>query len=80
MWPYLVGVEIHSRIHLEEVEARLALLNARRITSGVWMLKSDYTPDALRSALKMLLDEWESYFFVAVDEDFYAENLEIRNV
>ncbi len=80
MWPYLVGVEIYSRIHLEEVEARLALLGAKRMVSGVWLVKTDHTPEALRTALRTILDEWESFFFVSVDEDFYSENIEVRDV
>ncbi|MBL8179141.1 MAG: hypothetical protein JNK48_30980 [Bryobacterales bacterium] len=78
MWPYLVGVEIYSRIHLDEVEARLALLGANRVISGVWLLRSDHTPDALRMALRTVLDEWESFFVVPVEEEFYGENIGVR--
>ena len=65
---------------MEEIDARLALLGAQRLVAGVWLVKCDHTPEALRTALKTLLDDWESYFFAAVDEDFYTENMEIRNI
>lgn len=77
MWPYLVGVEIYSRIHLEEVDARLSTLGAQRLVSGVWLVKTDHTPEALRTALATVLDDWEAFFFVAVDEDFYSSNIEL---
>lgn len=80
MWPYLVGVETFSRTHLEDVEARLAHLNATRIVSGVWLIRSDHAPEALWTALRAMLDDWESFFLLAVDEDFYSHNLEIRHV
>ncbi len=75
MWPYLVGVEVHSRIHLEEVDARLSLLGAKRMTSGVWLLRCDQSPEALHLALRTLLDEWESFFLAPVEDQFYSVNL-----
>lgn len=80
MWPYLVGVEIYSRVHLEEVEARLSILGARRVVAGVWLLKTDHAPEALRTALVTILDEWEAFFFVAVDEEFYSSNIDVERI
>jgi len=80
MWPYLVGVEIYSRTHLEDVASRLAVLGARRLISGVWLVRTDHPPEALRTALVTVLDDWECFFFVPVEDDFYSANIELDHI
>jgi hypothetical protein len=75
MWPYLVGVASHSEAHLEQVESRLACLNPQRIIPGVWLIHSDYSIEALYTALRTLLDDSAVFFAVSVGEDFVTHNL-----
>jgi len=75
MWPYLVGVASHSSAHLDSLETRLARLNPHRLIPGVWLIHSDYSIEALHTALRALLDDGEAFFAAAVDEDFVTHNL-----
>lgn len=77
MWPFLVGVELDSSVHFEEVNARLALLGAKKVTSGVWLVYCDQCPEALRFVLQVLLDDCETFFLAPVEEILEGQNLAI---
>jgi hypothetical protein len=57
------------------LDARLSILNARRIAPGVWLIHSDYCIEAMDTALRTLLDDRDQFFAAAIDENCVSHNL-----
>ncbi|MFN7935862.1 MAG: hypothetical protein U0R19_21205 [Bryobacteraceae bacterium] len=47
------------------------------MTSGVWLIYCDQSPEALRVALQALLDDWETFFLAPVEEIVEGRNVVI---